>query len=347
MTTMETEAQLSFKDVKWAPFVFKDIKKGHVFFTKAADNWRNRFSLVTIHSRKPEVIVNVKMTMGELYTVSGEVISCDINRSPLVEHAIYLGNTHWLVPTETDVLRGTGVFRFCGTVFNLEKSLNANHANCELLLDSEKQVVTLRFSKDVNVGETAVLLCPANARVVIDDMKFDWLKLMVNVLFELEELAWLEGWTKRNQFGKYLLLEFFSHINSYVGCIRFMKHFGTDGQTADHRYVAGVLQACVGAMENTSMRLTAPIHPEVYPEFPMNHLHFAAIAEQFRFDGTCYTHLRHKVRFYQKYIERHSTMQTMNQFHISARKENEFWDVLGNDGEYFDEVEENMMDEDI
>jgi hypothetical protein len=337
-------AAVNFKSLR-----FPEVASEDLFDVEASNDWSTLFVRETVSTLEPQVVSVNEIQSEFRIAVGGTVkrvteLKCEgkhekpRERSPGDAKALLLNDNCWLIPRNRDVLGGTSVPSISGTVFAIERTCNLAHANCTLRFEPDQKAVFLVFSKTVPAGGELIMY--TDSAVARDEMKLVWLKNMTSVLFEFEEDSWVPGQSTSHHVGKYLTAEFFSQITSFAACTKFLeRHIKSPlKDNEDFLFLYQTLDHCVHTMKGTLVAAAVPFRPVVYPQFPLNHLYFAANARQFRFgDISCYARQR-KLKYPIKYIEKHKTMHQIGAYFISDRRQSEFWEVLGDDGEYFDDM---------
>jgi hypothetical protein len=331
------EAVLS--DVDWKRYTINPKQMGvETIFEVEADNfWSQDLDRLCKVTRYPVVSPKENTEPHEdFYSVCGAVVRC-INAGCPVEdkYAIHLGDEYWLIPRKTDYVDGTAVLKLEGNVFLLEKrSTVQNKTNCELFIDLLQKKVVLRINSPVRSGSSLILYLRHPNRTAMDSITYDWLKNMVYLLLELEEESWIEDSPPNLDYDRSLMTEFFSKVKTFRGCVAFTKEREISAND-NVRHLHEMLRTCIAFMLSAWPAPKKPDDRKEYPIFPLNHLLFTGVAEQFRYvEGESYLHDKNKIRYIDDYCRRQADMRSKNRFFVPARVDDDFWRNLGDDGEY-------------
>jgi hypothetical protein len=240
------------------------------------------------------IVSKKELRAGMMQVVSGDVVKVHSENPRFPRNfreAISLGNNEWILPTSNQRIAGTNVFNYNGFIFEMERTTAEDRANCQIQHKDGR--LYLSILKDIEEKSVFRLLIP-DSTLIVDASKYAWLKNMVGMLYEIEEECWQDGQPyEMNEHLRCQLLmnELFSHVKSFAGCEKFLKHFETNKFGFQFhepvKTVSRMLRACIDVMNDDNVTgLSEPLVINTYPIYPLNHLHFTCIRKQFKFRPT-------------------------------------------------------------
>lgn len=288
-----------------------------------------------------KVVAKIPLKPDHTLDVGGSVVNVAPLRFPKTyKDGIFLGNNHWLIPSDEDKFEGTDLLKPCGAIFEMKRTFQREEANCEIQKDSNGKLI-LKTSREMRVGEPFVLFIE-RTELLADKLFYNAVKNMSELLCEMEDDAWKEGFSVDYQLVVVLMKEFFSNVKSFVGVFKFRTMFLEKNGGGRNKFtlnkstgiVGNMLFHCIGTMKGAYQGQTAPFNDLKYPPFPINHLSFTGVRNQFVYDERKPYEQSDKLRYYSRYASRQAEMQEKNIFYVPQKLVNEFWEFLGDDAEY-------------